>query len=758
MIISGKIGQRRQTSPLPPLRKRRGELALLTQMFLNPREGGRKFQAAILLIFALVAMMFQPASTAVASPPRQDIPPAYQRVAENNWFQLYVDSATLAFKLVDKRNNYVWDSGIDAPIEGDRLNRSWRAFAQSGISIEYLDEAAVNKRVSITNAPHKLDVLPITDGISAVVTFQDYGISVGVNLQLEADGVRVEIPSASIREANPKFRLGLVYVYPFLGAARGGSIPGYMFMPDGTGSLIRFGDTTKAKNMFYGRYYGRDLGLIAVQPWNAFVNTSTPISYPVFGMVHGEGKNAFLAVIEKGASYGEVQVHPAGITTNFNFINNAFIYNQSYFQATNRSGAGVTTVQKQSNSFEMVMHYRFLAGDAADYVGMARSYQQYLVGRGILQKRTEPNPNIGIRLEVLGGDKEKILLWHQFIRMTTIRQIDAMLTAMQLANPQIIYYGWQPYGATNMPPDALHIEGALGNIPELRALVDKVEANGGRFSLYLDPQSALRDEPGYSERNDLATAITGVNMRSYTRYPAYYLTFDTIQRNYAALSGNIASHMNAGLALDSIGSILYSDFREGHERNREAALQATQTLFAGSLLRLSFYRPNDYLFGAAHAYYDMPLGDNGYIYTDEAVPFLPIVLAGYMPYYGGALNFSSNLQEDLLRHIDFGIYPSFFLTHEPTATMINTPSFWIYSSSYAQWGEEIRRTYARMNGLLAPVRGQEIVARRRLAAGVFATTYANGRQVVVNYTDAPYVHNGTTIPAKDAALLTENKP
>ncbi len=57
-----------------------------------------------------------------------------------------------------------------------------------------------------------------------------------------------------------------------------------------------------------------------------------------------------------------------------------------------------------------------------------------------------------------------------------------------------------------------------------------------------------------------------------------------------------------------------------------------------------------------------------------------------------------------------------------------------------------------MNNVLAPVRGQEIVSRRRLAEGVVATTYANGRTVVVNYTDRPFARNGMTVAARDAAL------
>jgi hypothetical protein len=708
-----------------------------------------------LLAIVLLALLPAPHTAGADTPP--DIPASYQKVAENEQFQLYVDSATLAFKLLDRRSGYLWQSGIDEPITGDKLNKSWRAFAQSGVSLEYLDEQANSKRISIANTDHALEVTPADNGISARLTFPDYGITVGVKLQLEADGARVEVPFDSIHEDNPKFRLGRLYLYPFLGATRGGSAPGYMLLPDGTGSIIRFADSTKARNMFYGRYYGPDLGMIGVMPYDPRVTTPYPLSLPVYGMVHGEGQNAYLSVIEKGAAYAEVQVHPAGIITNFNFLYNAFIYNESYFQATNRSGAGVTTVQKQTNAFDAVMHYRFVTGEAANYVGLARSYQRYLLDHGLLRKRDDPNPNIGARLEFLGGDKEKVLLWYRFIPMTTIPQMGEILDGLQLPNADVIYYGWQPSGATSMPPTSLALEGALGGVGDLRALADKIAAGGGHFSLYYDPQAALWQEAGYSPRNDVAMAITSVNIEGYNRYYNNYFTFDVLKQRYSALAGDVAAQLNAGLALDNIGSTLYSDFRESAPLNREAAIQAYRSLLADSPLRLGFYRPNDYLLGVAQAYYDMPLGDNGYIYTSEVVPFLPVVLAGYLPYYGVALNFSSNMQDDLLRQVEYGIYPSYFLTHEATANMLDTPSNWIYTSSYTQWGEQIRQTYGWMNALLAPARGQAIAAHQQLAEGVYATTYANGRQIIVNYTDRPYEYGGITVGAKNASLL-ESKP
>ncbi|MBI5669460.1 MAG: hypothetical protein HZC41_15760 [Chloroflexi bacterium] len=715
--------------------------------------GGVKaaLRAALVLLLLLLAGSFPRLSKADTPPPA--VPASYQPVAENDRFQLYVDSATLAFKLLDKGSNYLWHSGIDELMEGDRLNQSWQAFAKSGVSIEYLDEKAINKRVSIANTNHALKVTPVEQGVSAQITFSDYGITVGLVLQLEADGVRVEVPFQSIREGDAKFRLGRVYVYPFLGATRGGSVPGYMLLPDGTGSLIRFADSTKAKNMFYGRYYGADLGMIGIMPFNSRVVPPLPISFPVFGMVHGEGQNAFLSVVEKGSAYGEVQVHPAGILTNFNFLHHAFIYNEAYFQATNRSGAGVTTVQKQTNAFDVVIHYRFLTGDAANYVGLARSYQRYLLEKGLLHRSDTSNPNIGIRLEFLGGDKEKVLFWYRFVPMTTLSQMHEILEGLQLPNPEVIYYGWQPLGASNMPPTSLALEGALGSLDDLRALADTIVANGGRFSLYYDPQAAYWEEAGYSVRNDVAMAITNVNLEGYNRLYNYYFTFDVLKQRFVALTADVAARMNVGLALDSIGWTLYSDFRQSAPLNREAAISAYQTVLTEAPLPLGFYRPNDYLWGLAQAYYDMPLGDNGYIYTDEAVPFLPVVLAGYLPNYGPPLNFSANLQDDLLRHVEYGIYPSYFLTYEPTANMLNTRSAWIYTSAYAQWGEQIRRSYQWMNALLAPVRGQEITVHVKLAEGVFATTYANGRQIVVNYTDRPFTRDGTTVEARNALLL-----
>lgn len=708
----------------------------------------------LLLLGPAIGLERPVAAVAAQGPNAQAIPAAFTQVGENDTFQLYADPTTLAFKIVDKRSGYVWSSNLDEVGEEDDLNRTWTAFALSGISIDYLNQEADDERASISSAEHVIDFTPIDQGFEAALTFVEPSITLVVTVQLEADGVRVEVPFDSIREADPEFRLGLLHLYPFFGATNADSVPGYMFIPDGPGTLIELADATRATDMFYGRYYGPDLGMIERLPFDPLVNRSDPISIPVTGMVHGEKENAFISVVERGASFGEIRAHPAGVITQFNFVYNTFLYNQSYFQATNRSGAGVTTLQPATNRFDVVLHYRPLTGDDGDYVGMARSYQAYLVDKGLLQKQLDPSSDIGIRLEFLGGEKEKILFWHRSLPITTIAQMSDMLADLDIRNPDVIYYGWQPGGANAMYPTSLKLDGALGTPGQLAEFAETVTAANGRFYLYLDPQAALRDNGGYSTRTDLAMAITQANLMGYNRYKVnYFLKLASLSERYRALTSHLAnSDMAAGLALDGIGRSLFSDFRGDTVLNREEAIQAYQTLLDETESDTAFYQPNDYMFPSMRAYYDMPLLDSGYLYATQSVPFLQIALAGYVPMYGRALNFSPNPRADLLRHIDYGVYPSYFLTHAPTSTIIRTSSGWIFSSSYEQWGQEIEATYQWLNGLLAPVKGQQVVARETLATGVVATTYSNGQQIIVNYNRTPFMEGDLTVEPENALI------
>ncbi|WP_298008219.1 DUF5696 domain-containing protein, partial [Anaerolinea sp.] len=431
-------------------------------------------------------------------------------------------------------------------------------------------------------------------------------------------------------------------------------------------------------------------------------------------------------------------------------------YNESYFQPTNRAGAGVTALQPQTNAFDVVLHYRFLTGGDSDYVGMARSYQQYLRQKGMLKASPILDDRIGIRLEFLTAERRKVLLWNEAIPMTTFEQARQIVETLQVSHPEVILYGWQPLGPSSMFPSALKLESALGSQSDLRALAEQVHAQGGRLSLYFDAQAAYLGEPGYSPRFDLARSIANLNLEGYNRFKKqYYLNLDAIQERLTSLADDFFEDPPLGLALDGIGTLLYSDFRTRPPLNREQTITAYQDLLSGLPTPVGLYAPNDYLWGVTSAVYDLPSSSSGYLYTTDTVPFLQIALSGFVPYYGQALNFSPDLQEDLLRHADYGVYPSFFVTYQETAKILETRSRWIYTSSIHQWRAEIERVYDWLNTRLGAVRGASIVSRTVLQEGVVLVTYSNGKQIGVNYTDQPFQVEGVTFPPRDA-ILVEN--
>ena len=52
---------------------------------------------------------------------------------------------------------------------------------------------------------------------------------------------------------------------------------------------------------------------------------------------------------------------------------------------------------------------------------------------------------------------------------------------------------------------------------------------------------------------------------------------------------------------------------------------------------------------AMSAFLNMPLDGSDYMYIDEEVPFLPLVLRGVLPLYGDYVNFEANKTEFFLR-------------------------------------------------------------------------------------------------------------
>ncbi|HRX45228.1 MAG TPA: DUF5696 domain-containing protein, partial [Acholeplasmataceae bacterium] len=106
-----------------------------------------------------------------------------------------------------------------------------------------------------------------------------------------------------------------------------------------------------------------------------------------------------------------------------------------------------------------------------------------------------------------------------------------------------------------------------------------------------------------------------------------------------------------------------------------------------------------------------------------------------MEVYAVYANFSFYTEQDMLRMIDYNVYPSFILTHDPAFELISTNSSNFYSTEFALYEELIHDMYDMMNEAYEDVLNARWVDREIVQPGVIVNTYDNGVQIVINYTD-----------------------
>lgn len=117
--------------------------------------------------------------------------------------------------------------------------------------------------------------------------------------RLDDDGFSVRLPANSITFDEDNFRLNSVDVLPYMGAGNYDN-NGYVFIPDGSGTLIRFEDAKNKPNggtINNGMLYGPDN---AYHSLGSYTGKNEEMRFPVFGIiendkiVYNEGENGAL--------------------------------------------------------------------------------------------------------------------------------------------------------------------------------------------------------------------------------------------------------------------------------------------------------------------------------------------------------------------------------------------------------------------------------------------------------------------------------
>jgi hypothetical protein len=199
---------------------------------------------------------------------------------------------------------------------------------------------------------------------------------------------------------------------------------------------------------------------------------------------------------------------------------------------------------------------------------------------------------------------------------------------------------------------------------------------------------------------------------------------------------------------DGITNRLISHWGRNDSISTSETIDLFEATFASSPLPINAKTPNAYLWKHIDRFLETPVFPTQYILQTDTVPFLQLVLHGTMEMYAPYANFSFYTQRDILRMIDYNVYPSFALTYEPAHLLSSTNSLKYFSTEYAVYRDIIKRVHTEVSAALSQVKGREWLNRTVLAEGVILNEYSGGIKILINYTDDSYVYSGVTVNAQ----------
>jgi hypothetical protein len=667
----------------------------------------------------------------------------YKYLTSTSYGDVYLNQEDLSFRIRNKITGYIWGSTIN--VDGQRLSTTWKGKVRSAVNITYFTEKNVITEESLfTDTKTKIEITPINKGFSANITFGKSEIALTLIVTFDNEGINVEIPASSIVEKQNK--LATIKVYSFFGAVKGNEIPGYMFIPDGIGALIRYDAIPlQAPIDYYKEIYDKNLAYSNENDLSNYSSDGSRIYLPVFGFVHGVKQNAIMGVIENGAEYGAINVYQAGGTTDFYTIFPEFIYRKTFRQPINAAGDTIALLQNYINNFDIKIKYYVLNNDDATYVGMAKTYQNYLINQQVLMAKSSNEDNIPLRVDVLFNEKKKGAFFDEKVNMTTFKQYRQILDELKeqnITNVKSVFKGYTDVGYSYSSPYYESIDASLGSLKEFDSL--------DNIYFYADFVKATSKVKNYSSYNDIAKKIND-QIYQYNRYNySYYLLKPKVTTNiYNTTVKSLSSKGVTNLALDTIGNLLYSTHNNGVV-NRKETVEIYQEMLSGKEHQYAFYDSNDYMFKYMDSYFNFPLYSSQYLSFDDTVPFIAIVLSNYVDLYSSYANFYPSAKDELLRLIDFGVYPSFIITKQSSNKLSETSLNNIYSSKWDDLKDAVYCYYDYVNEALKTMINASIIDREVLEEGVIKVSYDNNHFIVVNYTNSNYqLSSSIEVSAKD---------
>lgn len=673
------------------------------------------------------------------------------KAASSGLIELYVDSETQTFCIFETTKGKLWSVLPLLSEVGDGEELTGNA---SLVSLEVIGGTDVyhlnsqDNSVAYGKASHSLienGAVFIYDIFSDAKTAEkqkfdktDIGFRITATVTLVDGSMIISLTHSNIT-GNPDAYIENINLLNGFGAYNKSGVDDFILVPDGCGAIIKTAIFDESFENLSFAVYGEDP--------SAPSNVSGSAVIPAFGIKHGD--SAFVSLIQQGDAVATINAKKAKSSSEYNSVYSSFKITPVLYEDE------TLYISKSTTTSEISLCYRFLSGNNATYSGLASACREQLIRNSVLSTKTvDVDDYLPFFLTLTGAATKSIGPIDYLSTLTDFEQAKDMLTRMKskgINDVNIRYSGAFSGGLDSKDIDGASILLRLGGTEKLDELYEYVTAQ--KMSLYLDI-NLLSSSTGFSSGNALA-----VNKKDSVYSPestlAQQMKSDSSEREFRALgklSKLVASVLSdtryysfTGYCLNDVGSVLYSDFStNGLLRNSasKAISDAIAPLSTGHSTMAT--NGNFYMLKNVDSIINIPtkstVSQSGSYFS---VPFIQLVLHGIVDYSGSPINTSINLDETLLKYIEYGACPHFEWNYEALSSQTkNDPLYYDNTINAAA------EFYSKANDTLNDLRDARMTEHYEVDDGVFCTEYDTGSMIYVNYTDNDFSVLGIVVEAR----------
>lgn len=599
----------------------------------------------------------------------------------------------------------------------------------------------------------------------SVIT-EDPTFNLSIIYKLEGNKLSVEIPLKDI-SYRIKYPMVSVSILPYFGAGSSKD-SGYLFVPEGSGSIINFNNGKLNQATYYSDMYGWDFA-----EGRDAVITETKNEFPVFGIANGN--DSFVSIIESGSEYAGITAEISGKLGNYNYSYASYdILHREQFKITSRNNNAQFSYENSLNENEVIKQsYYFL--DSNSYIDMAKCYRNYLFN----DSKKNENNEIPLVVEIIGAI-EKVqqvagIPKTKPLALTDYNQSAQIIKTIQDFGYNDVRYklsGFINEGIRQTLMTDIDFISELGGKSDFKKMLKTLQETDSKLYLNGNVQTSYRSgiTDGFFKYSDSARFVSDELCELYEYSPIWYGKEDTRdtyfllnkqmrEKSVKELLNTVKKYNIYGVSFGDYGNVLCSDFNKKNHLSRVEARQEQQKAFNSSNeqnLKVLVTRGNDYSLKYVDCICDMKLHGKSFGILDYSIPFYQIALHGYVDYVSDSLNTAADVDQLLLESAECGAGLHFVFTGSEEKMVQESNYTEFYSTCFDTQKDLFERICKEYITQMDCIKNSLITNHEFINSMVTKTYYDNGYSVYVNFGYTKYSDKNISLEPRSYLVVKEN--